>query len=129
LHLPKTALPAFKKAHSKIWDKHYFNSGLLVLHPSDVDFAGLADAFTNNTLTFGRRHHLEERDQKGRHPPPRCVVEAAEKPHGLWILGGAPLPLSAQSHAWRPWFHTPLEAPTILSFSFEKERPLHLAVL
>jgi hypothetical protein len=39
----------------KIWDSHYFNSGLMVLHPNDKDFLDLCDAFENNTLTNGLR--------------------------------------------------------------------------
>lgn len=38
----------------KIWDRHYFNAGMLVFHPNNVDFDGLLDSIANNSLTTGK---------------------------------------------------------------------------
>eukprot|EP00614_Pseudopedinella_elastica_P017686 CAMPEP_0172652164 /NCGR_PEP_ID=MMETSP1068-20121228/243180_1 /TAXON_ID=35684 /ORGANISM="Pseudopedinella elastica, Strain CCMP716" /LENGTH=397 /DNA_ID=CAMNT_0013466571 /DNA_START=470 /DNA_END=1663 /DNA_ORIENTATION=- len=38
----------------KIWDRHYFNAGLMVFKPNEFDFAGLLDAVFNNSLTTGK---------------------------------------------------------------------------
>lgn len=56
-----------------------------MLHPNDRDYNGLVAAFTNNTLTHGKRFQ-DEVDNQGRHKPAKHD-ENAYREVG-WLPGG-----------------------------------------
>lgn len=82
---------------------------MIVFHPNDEDFKGLVSAFTNNTLTHGRRYQ-DELDANGNHKP----AKHDEHAYRDWFRGGRVMALGEQD-LLNAYFRT---RTTFLSFGY-----------
>jgi lipopolysaccharide biosynthesis glycosyltransferase len=62
----------------KMWDKHYFNAGLMLLQPDNKDYFGLLDAIFNNTLTSSKKKTYDY----------DALSDLESFPKHSWITGG-----------------------------------------
>ena len=94
-----------------IWDRHYFNAGLMVFQPNRDDFVGLLDAVFNNSLTTGQPGRYNARAFAGDGPP----EPSSSGDSSTGTVAATPAKLA---HTWITWRSYSLMEQDLLNIYF-----------